>query len=777
MAMSLNEVISSLWSNMKTYLGNNYLSKTGKAASSTVADKATSDASGNNIVNTYATKLYVDNEISGIVNSAPETLDTLNELASALGDDPNFATTIATQIGTKADNASVVHTTGDETVAGTKTFSSQINGNISGSSTSCTGNSVSATKLATGRTINIQDADGTNTGTAVTFNGTTNGVIKLPATIKATITGNASTATQFSANKSVTLTGDVTGTASSNAGWSVATTLANSGATAGTYGPTADVTGNNNATIVVPQITIDAKGRVTAVTTKTLTCKNNTYTVNDATLTIQKNGTTVKTFTANASSNVTANITVPTKVSELTNDTNYATQKYVSTNYVDLSSNQIIPGNKAFSGALDYLVPLSQSEIPTANTYTNFRFIGKDGLRLFNLQYCSRSYGARDAILYVYDKDGGSHGLQVSTDNYVIPTMRDTVSLGTSGTKWLSVYATNFYGDLVGGLTLNQTSLKMTVKDSNSNTTRTNDVLRANSSNSVYGLNVALGGSGNTIVGAGESYTAQLNELEGNNDENLYLMADTGIYFKTGANTFANAKTLTLSPTAELSGLAKVTSTSFVGTLTGDCYGGSGSFSSISTSARDFQRNIYGNYGTFWRQEEAGNLYLLLTASGDQTGDFTTARPIQVSLSTGICNINGNANSATYATTQAASNNSTKIATPAFVKSQGYVSINSLAGGNRAGSLTHSVGSMILARCASSALGGTKFYTNVAGQQLYPCRTEIYTVSRSPFFWPIVVHDSSDGSVGSGTWRYLGGSNGNFNTDEREIFGMFLRVA
>ena len=48
-------------------------------------------------------------------------------------------------------------------------------------------------------------------------------------------------------------------------------------------------------------------------------------TVNNATLTIQKNGTTVKTFTANASSNVTANITVPTKVSELDNDSNYLT--------------------------------------------------------------------------------------------------------------------------------------------------------------------------------------------------------------------------------------------------------------------------------------------------------------------------------------------------------------------------------------------------------------------------------------------------------------------
>ena len=48
-------------------------------------------------------------------------------------------------------------------------------------------------------------------------------------------------------------------------------------------------------------------------------------TVNNATLTIQKNGTTVKTFTANASSNVTANITVPTKTSELTNNSGFIT--------------------------------------------------------------------------------------------------------------------------------------------------------------------------------------------------------------------------------------------------------------------------------------------------------------------------------------------------------------------------------------------------------------------------------------------------------------------
>ena len=46
-------------------------------------------------------------------------------------------------------------------------------------------------------------------------------------------------------------------------------------------------------------------------------------TVNDATLTIKRNGEDVQTFTANASSNVTCNITVPTKTSDLTNDSNF----------------------------------------------------------------------------------------------------------------------------------------------------------------------------------------------------------------------------------------------------------------------------------------------------------------------------------------------------------------------------------------------------------------------------------------------------------------------
>ena len=48
-----------------------------------------------------ATKGYVDATVSAVIDAAPGALDTLNELAAALGDDPNFSTTITNSIATK----------------------------------------------------------------------------------------------------------------------------------------------------------------------------------------------------------------------------------------------------------------------------------------------------------------------------------------------------------------------------------------------------------------------------------------------------------------------------------------------------------------------------------------------------------------------------------------------------------------------------------------------------------------------------------------------------
>lgn len=49
-----------------------------------------------------ATTEFVQEAVAGLVDSAPAALDTLNELAAALGNDPNFATTMTNTLATKA---------------------------------------------------------------------------------------------------------------------------------------------------------------------------------------------------------------------------------------------------------------------------------------------------------------------------------------------------------------------------------------------------------------------------------------------------------------------------------------------------------------------------------------------------------------------------------------------------------------------------------------------------------------------------------------------------
>ena len=158
----------------------------------------------------------------------------------------------------------------DQTVAGTKTFSKPIVGSVTGSSGSCTGNAATATKAT-------QDAAGNTI--------TTTYATKAHTHTKAEITDFPTLATV---------------------------------ATSGSYTDLAN--------------------------------KPAIPTVNNATLTIQKNGTTVKTFTANSSTNVTANITVPTKVSELTNDSGFLTSHQSLSNYVTLNGAQTISGDKTFTG-------------------------------------------------------------------------------------------------------------------------------------------------------------------------------------------------------------------------------------------------------------------------------------------------------------------------------------------------------------------------------------------------------------------------------------------
>lgn len=91
--------------------------------------------------------------------------------------------------------------------------------------------------------------------------------------------------------------------------------------------PAAQVNSDWNANSGVAQI-LNKPNLATVATSgnyNDLSNKPTIPTVNDATLTIQKNGTSVATFTANSSSNVTANISVPTDTNDLTNGAGYIT--------------------------------------------------------------------------------------------------------------------------------------------------------------------------------------------------------------------------------------------------------------------------------------------------------------------------------------------------------------------------------------------------------------------------------------------------------------------
>ena len=151
-----------------------------------------------------ATTSFVSTAVANLVDAAPATLDTLNELAAALGDDPNFATTVSTSLGTKAPLASPALTgtpTAPTAAVGTNTtqlattafVNSEIANDaptktgggasgtwgidITGSSGSTTGNATTATTLQTARTIALS---GAATGTATSFDGGAN--ITIPVT-------------------------------------------------------------------------------------------------------------------------------------------------------------------------------------------------------------------------------------------------------------------------------------------------------------------------------------------------------------------------------------------------------------------------------------------------------------------------------------------------------------------------------------------------------------------------------------------------------------------
>lgn len=151
--------------------------------------------------------------------------------------------------------------------------------------------------------------------------------------------------TPLSGNQTITFTGDATGSGAT----SVSLTLSNSGATAGTYG----------SSTAVPVVTVDAKGRITSVTTQAIS-GSLTFT-GDVSGTGSTGGTTTLTLaTVNANIGTFNNVTVNAK--------GLVT---AASNVAYLTGNQTITftGDATGSGATSVALTLANSGV-TAGTYT-----------------------------------------------------------------------------------------------------------------------------------------------------------------------------------------------------------------------------------------------------------------------------------------------------------------------------------------------------------------------------------------------------------------------
>ena len=162
-------------------------------------------------------------------------------------------------------------------------------------------------------------------------------------------------------------------------------------------------------------------------------------TVNNATLTIQKNGATVGTFTANSASNATANITVPTKVSELINDSEYATKSELNAYTVTTNWN--------------YDTELT---IEHLDGYVTTIYVVLDNPAICEANYSTIILPEREVGLdyqeyvFTYKKSSSAKDTRVSINNNIIIANGDADKSGQHGVVEIKIYK-NFITKTDGG--------------------------------------------------------------------------------------------------------------------------------------------------------------------------------------------------------------------------------------------------------------------------------------------------------------------------------------
>lgn len=266
-------------------------------------------------------------------------------------------------------------------------------------------------------------------------------------------------------------------------------------------------------------------------------------TVNDATLTIQQNGVNVQTFTANASANATANITVPTKTSDLTNDSGFITSDDTK---IPLSGSNAISGSliPATTNAYD----LGGSSYRWNNAYAttfNGNVVGRQNLTLQSNSGLARIFLRNDEdssfpnSVNIYSTvDNVEYGVFLVGSSF-FPTINGEMNFGYSQRRWKDCYTNAINGLNPGALSLPSMAfiaLDTTNFDATSTTigtfTPTVDgwaILSMSQKNKHFGIWILSGGyrvTFNSVYNNGDYFVFALIPVRANIAMTVYCTAD-----------------------------------------------------------------------------------------------------------------------------------------------------------------------------------------------------------------------------------------------------------
>uniref|UniRef100_UPI003D47D6CC beta strand repeat-containing protein n=1 Tax=Escherichia coli TaxID=562 RepID=UPI003D47D6CC len=618
-----------------------------------------------------ATTAYVRAAISALVGSSPEALDTLNELAAALGNDPNFATTMTNALAGKqpldatltalaalATGANKLpYFTGKDTVAQTdltsvgrdilaktstlaviqylglrelgtsgekipllstaNTWSARqtFNGGITGA---LTGNADTATKLKTARTIG-----------GVAFDGSAN--INLPGvntTGNQNTTGNAATATKLATARNINgVKFDGSGDVNINTLVSRGRVTALSGSTQGTAGIQMYEAYNNSYPTTYGNV-LHMKGASAAGEGELLigwsgtsgahapvfirSRRDNTDAAWSAWAQVYTSKDSIPGVNTTGNQNTTGNAATATKLqaARTIGGVSFDGTANINLPGVNVAGNQNTSGNAA-----------TATKLQTARTINGVSFDGSK-----NIELTPRSIGSINSATMSFSGGAGWFKLatvtmpQASSVVYISLIGGAGYNVGSpqqAGISELVLRAGNGNPKGITGALWRRTSVGFTNFAWVNTSGDTYDIY-VEIGNYATGVNIQWDYTKDATVQIHTSPTYTANKPTGLTDGTVYVIYSSHI-----------------KPTATDVGALPITG--------GNLNGGLTATGEIISKSANGLRIAYGNYGFFIRND-GSNTYFMLTDSGNSLGTYNRLRPLIINNANGAVTIGNGLN-------------------------------------------------------------------------------------------------------------------------------------